>query len=382
MKKQLLLVPGPTPVPPEALQAMGKQMINHRGAAFGELFEEINQSIKKVFRTENDVLIFPGSGTGAMEAAVVNLTEPGEKVALATIGSFGDRFGDILEGHGVIVERIAGEWGTAIEPLAVKEKLEANREIKKLFITQNETSTGVTNDLKAVKSVIPEDVLMIVDAVSGLGGIDLKMDEWGIDVVVTGSQKALMIPPGLAFVALNDRAWKVAAENQAPKYYWDFKIAKKFLLKNPPQTPYTPAVSLLYALQASLRLILEEGLDNVFKRHELLAKAVRAGIKAMGLNMLAGDDIASYTVTAVYSPEEIDVGKIRKLAREKYGVVLAGGQKKLDGKIFRIGHLGYVDWTDVITALAGLELTLKELGYPLEFGAGVKAAQEVIYNGR
>jgi aspartate aminotransferase-like enzyme len=195
MKKQMLMVPGPTPVPPEVLQAMGQQMINHRGAAFGELFAEVSESIKKVFRTDNHVLIFPGAGTGAMEAATVNLTEPGERVALATIGAFGDRFGDILEGHGVVVERIEAEWGTAIDPQAVKEKLEANREIKKLFITQNETSTGVTNDLKAVKAAIPDDVLIVVDAVSGLAGIDLKMDEWGIDVVVTGSQKALMIPP-------------------------------------------------------------------------------------------------------------------------------------------------------------------------------------------
>jgi aspartate aminotransferase-like enzyme len=382
MKKQMLMVPGPTPVPPEVLQAMGKQMINHRGAAFGELFSEVNHLIKKVFQTENHVLIFPGAGTGAMEAAVVNLTEPGERVLLATIGAFGDRFGDILEGHGVIVERVEAEWGMAIDPQAVKEKLENNREIKKLFITHNETSTGVTNDLKAVKDAIPDDVLMIVDAVSGLGGIDLRMDEWGIDVVVTGSQKALMIPPGLAFIALNDRAWKVVEENKAPKYYWDFKLARKFLEKNPPETPYTPAVSLLYALQASLRLIIEEGLENVFARHELMAKAIRAGVKALGLKMLAEDDVASHTVTAVYSPEGIDVGKLRKLMREKYGITLAGGQKKLEGKIFRIGHLGYVDWPDVVTVLAGLELALKELGYPVEFGTAIKAAQEILFAGR
>jgi len=215
-----------------------------------------------------------------------------------------------------------------------------------------------------------------------LGGIDLKMDEWGIDVVVTGSQKALMIPPGLAFIALNDRAWKVVEENKAPKYYWDFKLARKFLEKNPPETPYTPAVSLLYALQASLRLIIEEGLENVFARHELMAKAIRAGVKALGLKMLAEDDVASHTVTAVYSPEGIDVGKLRKLMREKYGITLAGGQKKLEGKIFRIGHLGYVDWPDVVTVLAGLELALKELGYPVEFGTAIKAAQEILFAGR
>lgn len=383
LKKEYLMVPGPTTVPERVLQAMQRPVINHRGKQYEAMFTAITAKLQRLFNTTHEVLTFPAAGTGAMEAAVVNLLSPGDKVLAVSIGVFGDRFGQIAAKFGAVVEKLDFPWGTA----AVAEKLQArlradqDHEIKAILITHNETSTGVTNDIKALAAVRGDHpALMVIDAVSSLGAIELRMDDWGIDAVITGSQKALMIPPGLSFLAMNDRAWSAYTASTMPKFYWDAGEAKKALAKG--QNPYTPPVSLLFGLEEALTLIDEEGIDNIVKRHAILAKALRAGIKALGLNLLAEDTVASTGVTAVYKPAGTETKDIQKIMRERFGITLAGGQKQLEGQIFRIGHLGYVAATDIFVTLAALEITMTELGANLALGAGVSAAQRVIIQER
>ncbi|GAW93638.1 pyridoxal-phosphate-dependent aminotransferase family protein [Calderihabitans maritimus] len=376
---QIFLLPGPTPVPPQSLRSMSSPMINHRGPAFKEILEEVTPQIQKIMETKNDVFILTASGTGGMEAAVANFTSPGDKVLVASIGSFGERFKKICERYGTVVDFIDFPWGTAIDPEVIREKLnkDKKREIKAIFLQHNETSTGVINDLKAVSEARGEHpALLIVDAVSGLAAGELKTDAWNLDVVISGSQKAFMIPPGLAMISVSQRAWEVAQKSTNPVFYFDLKQYKEFLSKG--QTPWTPAISLFYALKESLQLMLEEGLDNILKRHRLHRDMVRAGVKAIGLELLASDEVASPAVTAVIAPEGIQVNAIRSLMQNKYNVALAGGQGKLKNKIFRIGHLGYVKPTDIFAALASLELVLTELGLKVDLGVGVRAAQRVL----
>lgn len=379
MNKAHLRIPGPTEVPERVLRAMHKPMINHRGEEFSDLFREVSEGIKNVFQTKNDVLIFPSAGTGVMEASIVNLFSPGDKILSFTNGVFGERFATIAESFGANVERISVEWGKPVEPGVVRDAIskDKNHEIKGVIFTHNETSTGVLNDIKALREALGDHpALVIVDAISSLGAADLKTDAWNLDVVVTGSQKALMLPPGLGFVSVSPKAWKAVEVSQNPKYYWDFKSAKNSLEKW--QTPYTPAVSLIYALKESLEMIQEEGLSNIFERHLMLSKGCREGIKALGLKLFVDDAWASPSVTAIdISPKE-EHGKLQKLLKKEFNITIAGGQQTLKNKIIRIGHLGHVDKLDIINVLAALEMALKD---DLLYGVGVKAAQRIFCKG-
>lgn len=371
MNKLRLRIPGPTEVPEQVLMAMQKPMIGHRGKEFEEIFAYVSEAIKKVFQTNNDVLIFPASGTGAMEAAISNLFSPGDKLLSFPNGVFSERFAKIAEKFGAIVERTPVEWGLPVNPEIVKGKIkeDKNHMVKGVLLTHNETSTGVLNDIKAIREAMGDHpALVVVDAVSSLGGVDLKTDEWNLDVVVTGAQKALMLPPGLGFISVSPRALKQAEKSKMPKFYWDFRAAKKSLLKN--QNPYTPAVSLIFALKESLDLINKEGLENVFKRHLILSRALREGIKALGLKLFAKESHASPTVTSV-NIEGVSI-EIKKLLESDFNMMIAGGQQSLKGKILRIGHMGYVDKLDIISVLAAIEMTLDKENL---YGKGVRAAQ-------
>ncbi|MCR4400663.1 MAG: alanine--glyoxylate aminotransferase family protein, partial [Syntrophomonadaceae bacterium] len=354
---------------------------NHRGPEFKALLEEVTEGVKGVYKTRNQVVIFPAAGTGAMEAAVVNFISPGERVLAVSIGVFGDRFASIAERFGARVERLSFPWGQAADAEAVRERLQADRrhEIRAILVTHNETSTGVVNDIRAIRAAAADHpALFMVDAVSGLGAMDLQTDAWQLDVVVSGSQKAFMLPPGLAFVAVSSRAMEASRACTNPRYYWDLQSALNYLGKG--QTPYTPALSLYYGLRESLRLIDAEGIDGVIARHARYRSMVRAGVKAMGLQLLASDEVASAALTAVVAPPGLGANRIRKALRDRFDVVVAGGQQALDDVIFRIGHLGYVRDLDLLAVLAALEMVLAGLGQEVKLGAGVTAAQRVLMN--
>ena len=355
-----LRIPGPTPCPEEVLRAMGKQMINHRGKEFGDMINCITAKMKGLFQTKNDLYILTGSGTGGMEAAIVNMLSPGDRVLSASNGVFGNRFADIAECYGAEVTRLKFEWGKPVDPDAVRNALKADSKIKAVLVTQNETSTGVTNDLKAISAVINEfDKLILVDAISGLGCIDLKTDDWKCDVVVTGSQKGWMVPPGLAMVSISEKAWKAHAQAKVPRYYWDFTKAKSYLEKG--QTPWTPCISVFFALDVSLDMMLKEGLANIFARHAKLGDMTRKGVKSLGLSLLAVDEkYASNTVTAVKASEKMNVSKLQQVLRDEYKVVVSGGQGDLTGKIFRIGHLGWVTEADIKETLSAVGKALPQ----------------------
>ncbi len=357
-----LRIPGPTPIPEEILHTMTKQMINHRGPQFAEMIHKATDILKAMFQTKGDVFLLTCSGTGCMEASVVNTLSPGDKVLAVANGAFGDRFADIAEIFGAQVERLSFEWGTAVDPQEVRQALSQDAGIKAVLVTHNETSTGVTSDLEAISAVVREyEKLLIVDAISSLGCIDLPTDEWGCDVVITGSQKGWMAPPGLAMVSVSERAWQAQAQAKMPRYYWDFAKAKSFLEKG--QTPWTPAVSTVYALDAALELFQREGLKNIVARHARVGTRAREGVKSLGLSLFPDDSCASNTVTAVKMPEALDSKKLLKILREEYSTVLAGGQQRLDGKIFRIGHLGYVTEGDIDAVMEALKAALPQAGF-------------------
>lgn len=356
-----LRIPGPTPCPPEVLQVMSKQMINHRGKEFCEIVADVTEKLKKVFQTKNDVLLLTGSGTGGMEATIVNMLSPGDKVLSVSNGSFGDRFAAIAETYGAKVNRLAFEWGRPIDAEAVRQALKDDPEVKAVLITHNETSTGMTNDLATLNAIIKEfDKLILVDAISGLGAIDLQVDNWNCDVAITGSQKAWMVPPGLAMVSVSDRAWKAHAEAKIPRFYWDFTRAKTLLEKK--QTPWTPAVPIFPALQVALNMILAEGVSNLFARHARVSAVARSGVKSLGLSLFADERYASNTITAIKAPsDKFDVNLFRNRLRDEYGIELAGGQGKLAGKIFRIGHLGWVEESDMKEVLDAMAKLLPQM---------------------
>lgn len=360
---QNLRIPGPTPVPPDILEAVAHPMVNHRGREFAALIKRVSERLKDFFLTKSDVMILTASGTGGLEAAVVNTLSPGDKVLCVSIGAFGDRLAAICEAYGAEVTVLAYEWGQAARPDDIRKTLADQPEIKAVAVTHNETSTGVTNPLEEIAAVVREaDKLLIVDAVSSLGAISLDMDGWGLDVVVTGSQKGWMVPPGLAFVALSDRGWKAFEQARMPRFYFDLGRHRDSLQKG--QTPWTPAMSIFFGLDVALERMTSEGLERIFARHARIANTVREGVKALGLQLLCEDErFASDTVTAVKCPEGIDVGELRTILEDEFNVVLAGGQAKLSGKIFRIGHLGLVEEQDVKEALDALSRVLPRLGY-------------------
>ncbi len=376
MKKNYLLTPGPTAVPPDIALEMARPIIHHRTPVYVELFKKVNENLKKIFRTKNDVFVLTSSGTGAMESAIVNTLSPDDTVLVIKSGKFGERWGKICEAYGIKPIIIDVEWGKAVSLIDVKKHLEQNKEIKAVFTTLCETSTGVTTDIKALGEVVKNtEAILVVDAISGLGAEDFYTDDWNVDVAITGSQKALMLPPGLAFISLSDKAKKLTEKSKLPKFYWSLKKAKKSLEDG--ETPFTPAISLIIGLNKALEMILAEGLENVIKRHEKLARATRLAIQAMGLELFA-PLTPSNAVTPVKVPDNIDAGVFIKKLKSKYGVTIIGGQDHLKGKIFRIAHLGYMDGFDILIAISAMEMVLAEMGYKLELGKGVGAAQKVL----
>ena len=372
--KRYLLAPGPTPIPPEVLQAMAQPIIHHRAPEYEALFAEVRRDLRQLFQCQNEVLMFAASGTGAMEGAVVNTLSPGDPVVVVRGGKFGERWAEICEAYGVRVLPVDVPYGKSVDPAAVSAALQSQPGIQAVFATHSETSTGAVHDIQALAAIVRETpALLVLDAITSLGVMDLPMDAWGVDILVAGSQKALMLPPGLAFAALSDRAWAAVPGARLPKYYFNFAAERKAIEKN--QSAYTPAVSLVVGLQESLRLILAEGLPNVFARHDRLARATRAGVQALGLTLFAEHPGAA--CTAVKAPAGIDGGAIVKGFRKR-GITIAGGQGSMKGKIIRIAHMGYVDGFDVLTALGALELTLADLGYPVKLGEGVRAAQQIL----
>jgi aspartate aminotransferase-like enzyme len=358
-----LRVPGPTPCPPEVLKALAWQMVNHRGPEFHQMLTEVTGDLKKVFQTKNDVLLLTGSGTGGLESAVVNMLSPGDKVLSVSIGVFGDRFASIAKTFGADVVNLKVEWGKAADPDAVKKAIKENPGVKAVLVTHNETSTGVTNDLAALSKVVKDaGKLLVVDAISSLSSINLPVDKWGCDVVISGSQKGWMVPPGMAFVSVSEEAWQAHAAAKMPRFYWDYTRAKKNYDEKK-ENPWTPAISIVFALTASLKMMLQEGIENIFDRHARVAKMTRDGIKKLGLPLFAEASHASNTVTAVGIPAGLDGKKFRQVLREEYKVVLAGGQQTLDGKIFRIGHLGWVTEDDIKEVLSAIKKVLPQAGF-------------------
>lgn len=377
--QEYFLLPGPTDVPSNVLRTMAKPMINHRGPEFEEMMRKITERIKKVFKTEGEVFTLTSSGTGGLEAATVNFINPGDKVLVASIGNFGERFRDIAEMYDADVEFIDFGWGNAIDPAVIEKRLaeDTAHEIKAILCQHNETSTAIVNPIEAVSAARKgHPALLIVDTVSGLGAASFDMDGWRVDVAVAGSQKAFMAPPGLAFIAANARAMKVAEACTNRKFYFDLLKARNMLKKG--QTPYTPAISVIYAVEEALEYFNEVGVDAIVADHYKRRDLVRAGLSAMGLKLIADDAIASPAVTAVECPQGIDPAELRNLLREKYNIIIAGGQGKFSATTFRVGHLGAVRLMDLFTVMVGLELALKELGADVPMGKAVRAMEEMV----
>jgi len=373
--KQYLMMPGPTPVPPTVFAAMSRPVGGHRTDEFAQMHKRIVEKLKRVFQTQNDIFVITNSGTGALETAIANTVSAGDKVLSLITGNFGERFANIARAYGAELIEVNFGYGKAVDLAVVEEKLSQNPNIKVVLATQNETSTGVVNDIAGIGALVSKTpALLLVDGVSGVGAIEIKVDEWGIDMLCTASQKAFMLPPGLAMVSVSDKAWPVVNNNKAPRFYFSIPAFKKVLDKW--NTAYTPSVTLFYGLEAALEMMEAEGLDNVYARHTLLAQATRAAVKALGLKLLAEERYASNALTAVWGPEGIAADDLRKIIKNKYGVTFAGGQGTVKGKILRIAHMGFADKMDVIIAISALEMALAEAGCPVQLGAGIKAAQE------
>jgi len=372
--KTRLFSPGPVMVPEKVLLKMAEPVFHHRTPEYEALFSEINAKLKKFFMTEGDVFTLASSGTGAMETAVVNVLAKGDKAIAVRGGKFGERWYEICKAYGIETMPIDIEWGRAVTPEQIRQTLDDNPGVKAVFTTQSETSTGVLTDLKAIGEVTRNaGIALVTDAVSGLGAHELRPDEWGVDMVVSGSQKTIMLPPGLGFISVSKDSWKWVERSNLPKYYWDLKKYKKSLDIN--QNPFTPPVTLLVGLNESLNILLEIGLENLWRRNAVIAEAMRAGVSALGLSIFPKDP--SNVLTAINVPEGIDGGALVK-ALKKNGIFPAGGQAHLKGKIIRIAHIGYLDEYDVLTALSGLELSLRDVGFAFASGESVKAAQEVL----
>lgn len=376
------MTPGPTPIPAEVSLAGAKPIIHHRAPVYTEVFLSVIKGLKEIFKTKNDVLIFTSSGTGVMESSIVNSFSPGDKVIATVGGNFGERFASIAEVYGLQVQRIEYEWDEAIKTNDIRKALQNDPEIKGVLAVHSETSTGVVNDIEALGQITKDhQALLMVDTVSSLGALDFRTDEWNVDIAFSGSQKALMSPPGLGFVAISKKAWEAIKKSKLPKFYFSYEKSLAALKKPTPQNPFTPAIATMFSLCEAIKLIKDEELENIFKRHKFIGEALRAGIKALNLEMFPKNYDKSNVVTAIKAPKGIDGGEIVKIMREKYGITIAGGQSKLKGKIFRIGHVGYYDKFDIISVLSALEMCLAELNYPLKLGSAVKAAEEIFQKG-
>jgi aspartate aminotransferase-like enzyme len=341
---------------------MAHQMINHRGNEFAEIVKDVTVKMKQVFQTKNDLMLLTGSGTAGLEAAVVNMLSPGDTVLGVAIGVFGERFSKIAQTFGASVIPLNFEHGKAADPAAVKKALDANPQVKAVLVTHNETSTGITNDLATISRVVKSaGKLLMVDCISSLGSINAPVDEWGIDVAVSGSQKGWMVPPGMTMISVSEAGWQAFAQAKMPRFYWDLGKAKTSLEKG--QTPWTPNVSVVFAFQVALDMMLKEGIENIFARHERIGKFTRQGVKSLGLTLLADEKYASNTVTSVVADRGLDAKKLNKIMRDEFDIVLAGGQGPLEGKIFRIGHLGMVSQKDIEAVFDAFKVALPKAGF-------------------
>ena len=374
-EKRYLFTPGPTPVPPQVLEAMSRPIIHHRSSDFREILGRTLDRLAEVYRTGSDVLVYTASGTGGMESAISNLTRPGEPVVVVSAGHFGERWTAMARNFGCDVDVVEYEWGETPAAEDLTARLNELGGVKVVFLTHSETSTGVVADVQALAAAAKEaGALVVVDAVSSLGAVPLETDAWGLDAVVSGSQKALMTPPGLATVSVSAEAWRAVEQAAASRYYFDWRQTKERQDEFDPA--FTPAVSIVVGLDVALAILLDEGLEQAFERHTRLGRACREGVKAMGLELFSPDDGRSAVVTAIHAPDGIDSGELVQTLRDRLGIVLAPGQGPLKGRIFRIGHIGYYDIFDITTALAGVELVLAERGADIERGAAVTAALE------
>jgi len=377
MKKNYLFTPGPTMVPPEVTLAEAQPMIHHRTPQFSQIFYEMSEDLKYLFQTKTgEVFTLMSSGTGAMEACVANVLSKGNKALVVVSGKFGERWAELCKCFGIETITIDVENGKAVKPADIEVALKKTPGINVVFTTQCETSTGVVHDIKSISPIVKKyGALLVVDAITGIGVHPLLMDEWNIDVAITGSQKGCMMPPGLAFVCVNSSAWSVIEKTDLPRYYWDFRKMRKELKDK--TTPFTPAVSLVMAMKTALDMIKKEGIENAWKRHASLAHATRESAKALGLELFAGE-YSSNVLTAIKAPKGMDVDKIIKKLRDETGVTFTGGQDELKGKVIRIGHMGYVNDFDIIVAISALEKGLYEAGYPVELGKGLATAQSLL----
>jgi len=370
-----LRIPGPTPLPERIVRSMNRPMIDHRGPEFASILAEVTAGAKRVFKTKNDLLLLTCSGTGGLESAVANLVSPGDEVVVALCGNFGERFAALAAAYGADVVRLEFEWGQPVDADDLAQVLERHPKASVVLLTHNETSTGLTNPLRDLAGVARHaGRIVVVDGVSSISSIDIETDTWGIDVAVSGSQKGWMAPPGLALVSVSERAWAHQAKSRSPRFYFDWKEAKTWAEKG--MTPFTPAVNVAFALQEGLHMIEEEGLDNVYERHRRLARATQAGLVALGFSLFARDGYRSHTVTSAVPPPGLDVAALRKLLDTKYGVVIAGGQGKMTGKMIRVGHLGAVAEGDVVQVIWAIEQALEELDIAPASGRGVAAVTD------
>ena len=377
MKKTFLFTPGPTQIPPEVVLAEASPMIHHRTSEFSDIFANVSEDLKYIFQTKDgEVFTFASSGTGGMEACVVNSVSRGDKAIVISGGKFGERWAQLCETYGVNVVKIEVENGKAVNPDVLKETIQKATDAKAVFSTLSETSTGVVHDIESIAKVVKDNnLLLVVDGISGIGVQPFKMDDWGVDIAVTGSQKGFMLPPGLSFVCVAKSAWGSIEKSDLPKYYWNFKKMQKAL--NNKTTAYTPAISLIMAAGKSVEMIKNEGIENVWSRHARLANATREGAKALGLELFADGDSGN-VLTSIKIPEGVTFDAGIKKLRDETGVTIAGGQDELKGKIFRIGHMGYVNDFDIVLAMSAVEKILNENGCNVELGKGISKVQEIL----
>ena len=377
-RPEIILAPGPTPIPPEVYLAQGSPLVYHRGPGFGRLMREVTGHLRELYRTERaEILLMTSSGTGGLEAAITNVLSPGDEVFVPLAGFFSERWSKLAWSYGLTVRTVEYEWGRRIDPAEVAAAL-AEHPVKAVLLTQSETSTGVIQPIEELARVAREaGALVIVDCVSSLGAVPFAFDDWDVDVAVGGSQKALSASPGIAFVAISERAWQAHASSTLPRFYFDWTTYKRFADLPEPENPWTPAISVMQGLAAALELYFQDGVDEALRRHESLSRAVKEGVRALGLDLFGEGLERNWTVTAIRAPEGIDADTISDRIRSDFGCVIAPGQGPLRGKVFRIGHFGYFSELDIIRGLAALEMTLERLGFPVKRGAAVAAAEGV-----